>query len=748
MDSTLFKKKSDVYLSFQRPDVGTVTKISVDGENAVTSFSAENSLLLPEQNWEKPPQPKPRRRKLFFSLRLPRKREDLQTIFRLSLSTFLFILMLCCGAMLVIFPEVESESYIIAVQGEDAQVTEINEFRNYGNFFLAELNGPFLSTETCNSTETATGTPVYNQPNALYMRVLQNGTDVSTFCIRLDTSHNHSFTVEDSTQKNVQKFHAPINDTIEVAFYSTSKYTLAFSAKLSVVFSPDLEVLYAALVLLFVYSLIIFEFVHRTIAAMVGSTLAIAILAILGKRPELVEIISWIDYETVCLLFGMMIIVGVISDTGFFDYFAIKAYRLSRGRVWPLIFILCMFAGVVSAFLDNVTTILLLTPVTIRLCQVLNVDPRPILIAEVMFANIGGTATAIGDPPNVIIVSNKAIKGKGIDFVNFTVHLAIGIFFCMTGAFFFLRLLYCRKVFRNNDSPHVAELKRERDIWLRQAKRLGDVMLEEKQVKEALQAKAKEVQARIKEEALGASTADRWKDNLRQLEDKYRITKKVLLLKCIVVLCIVLSLFFLSASENVHMDLGWTSVLGALVLIVWADIRDFEHLLEKVEWGTLLFFAALFVLMRALEEMGLIEFIGTQTKLLIEQVDSANRLSVAVILILWVSALASSFIDNIPFTTAMTGVILKMSETSSNGEEPLPIKPLIWALAFGACLGGNGTLIGASANVVCVGIAEKNGYKISFFQFFKVGFPMMLFTTTLAMIYLVVCHTLLQWNYY
>ena len=743
MEGTLTKKKSDVYLSFQRPDVGTVTRLSIDGENAETSFSCENTHLLPET------QSNPSRR-TFTSVyfRLPRKREDFHTIFRFTLSLSLFFLMLCCGLLLVYFPEVENESYIIAVQGEDDQVTEINEFSSYGNYFVAELNGPFLSDGECNFTKTESGTPIYNQSNALYMRVLQNGTDISTFCIRLDTLHNHSFTVEDSTEKNVRKFQAQVNNTAEVAFYSTSKYTLAFSAKLSVVFSPNLEVLYAALVLLFVYSLIIFEFVHRSIAAILGSTLAIAILAILGKRPELEEIISWIDYETVCLLFGMMIIVGVISDTGFFDYFAIKAYRLSRGRVWPLIFILCMFAGVVSAFLDNVTTILLLTPVTIRLCQVLNVDPRPILLAEVMFSNIGGTATAIGDPPNVIIVSNKAIKRQGIDFVNFTVHMAIGIFFCMTGAFFFLRLLYCRKVFRNNDSPHVAELKRERDIWLRQAKRMGDVTLEEKQVKLALEGKAKEIQARIKEEAFGTSTADKWKDNLKQLEDKYRITNKVLLFKCVVVLCIVLSLFFLSASENVHMDLGWTSVMGAILLIVLADIRDFEHLLEKVEWGTLLFFAALFVLMKALEEMGLIEFIGIQTKQLIEQVDISNRLSVAVILILWVSALASSFIDNIPFTTAMTGVILKMAETSSNGEEPLPIKPLIWALAFGACLGGNGTLIGASANVVCVGIAEQNGYKISFFEFFKVGFPMMLFTTALAMIYLVVCHTLIQWNYY
>ena len=743
MDDTQVKKKSDVYLSFQRPVIegNFDTKISMHGKSMETCFSGEQESLLPEAI--------PKRKKLFkFPLLvMPKTREDYHKLFRLVLSTFLFLIVFCCALLLVYFPEIEEESYIIAVQGQQSYLTEIDEFHNNGNYFIAELNGPFSSDGLCNYTSSNTGAHIYNQTNALYMEVLQEGANTTTFCVKLDTSHNHSFTVEDSTNKNVRKFQAEVNNTAEVAFYSTSEYTVAFSAKLSVVFSPNLEVLYAALVLGFVYSMIIFEFIHRTVAAMLGSTLAIAILAILGKRPELEVIISWIDYETVCLLFGMMIIVGVISDTGFFDYFAIKAYRLSRGRVWPLIFILCMFAGVVSAFLDNVTTILLLTPVTIRLCQVLNIDPKPILLAEVMFSNIGGTATAIGDPPNVIIVSNKAIKREGIDFVNFTVHMAIGIFFCMTGAFFFIRLLYCRKKFKNDDTPHIAELKRERDIWLRQAKRIGDITLEEKQVKVALEQKAEEIQARIKEEAFGASTADKWKDNLKELEDKYRITNKLLLFKCCVVLSFVLSMFFLSASASVHLNLGWTSILGAILLIVWADIHDFEHLLEKVEWGTLLFFAALFVLMRALEEMGLIEFIGTKTKDLIYMVDSSNRLVVAVVLILWVSALASSFIDNIPFTTAMTGVILKMTETSSL-EDPLPIKPLIWALAFGACLGGNGTLIGASANVVCVGIAEQNGYKITFLEFFKVGFPMMLFTTFIAMIYLVICHAVIQWNYY
>lgn len=163
---------------------------------------------------------------------------------------------------------------------------------------------------------------------------------------------------------------------------------------------------------------------------MLGSFVALAVLSVLNKRPSLEVIVAWIDYETVMLLFGMMIIVGILSETGIFEWAAVKAYKISRGEVWRLMTVLCLFSAVVSAFLDNVTTILLLTPVTIRMCNVIGLDPRPILLAEVVFSNIGGTATAVGDPPNVIIVSSNwsEVDGeKDIAFTEFTGHMFVGI---------------------------------------------------------------------------------------------------------------------------------------------------------------------------------------------------------------------------------------------------------------------------------------------------------------------------------
>ncbi|KAK7097317.1 P protein-like isoform X2 [Littorina saxatilis] len=507
----------------------------------------------------------------------------------------------------------------------------------------------------------------------------------------------------------------------------------------------DHEIVYAALILCFVYVLIIFELVHRTLAAMLGALAAIAVLSAINQRPSTETIIGWMEMETLMLLFGMMIIVAVVSDTGIFDFSALKAYQLAEGKVWPLVTLLCIFSAVVSAFLDNVTTILLLAPVTIRLCEVLNLEPRVILIAEVLFSNIGGTATAIGDPPNVIIVGQ--LESDGITFTVFTAHMVIGIILITFVAYGFLRFYYRNmEQLSNPDPPEIAELNHEIQIWRRAASRLVVVTREETLMRALFLQKAVELE-NLKNKTIHRKRKADKKDlnaTLRQLEREYQIKDMSLLIKCGFVLLTCLVFFFMySFVSSIHIGLGWIAVLGAMWLLVIADTSDLESILHRVEWSTLLFFGALFILMEALAELHLMEWIGEQMRDLIINVDAEYRLTAAVVIIVWVSALASSFIDNIPYTTAMIPVLKQLSD---DVDVDLQLLPLVIALAFGACLGGNGTLIGASANVVCAGIAEQHGYTISFKQFFKVGFPMMLVTTLTATVYLLICHSAIKWN--
>lgn len=525
--------------------------------------------------------------------------------------------------------------------------------------------------------------------------------------------------------------------------------------------NKDYGIIYAVLVLLGLYILMIFEVIHRTLAAMVASTMSVAILAALDDRPTLAEIISWIDIETLILLFSMMILVAFFTETGIFDYLSVLAYKLTGGKVWPLINTLCIFTVVLSCFLDNVTTALLMTPVTIRLCEVMKLNPVPVLMSMIIFSNVGGAITPIGDPPNVIIASNAHVIKAGITFSIFTLHMGVGSIFALIVVFFHLRHTY-----RNmNDllTPEPAEvqgLKREIAVWQRAAASMSSYSLDEEAVKESLKKRTTRLMGRLNTNArtsnniggshrLSQSQNQRHQDhiyrmNLRNLQAQYPIKHKVLLVKSTVVLAFVVTVFFMhSIPAFSRLGLGWTALLGALLLLLLSGTDDLEAILARVEWSTLMFFASLFVVMEALSRLGLIEWIGRLTHDVIMSVGQESRLAVAILLIMWVSAVVSAFVDNIPLTTMMIRIATNLAD---NSELALPLQPLIWALSFGACLGGNGTLFGSSSNIVCAGVAEQHGYRFSFIQFMKVGFPIMVTSLSIVSVYLMISHVLFQWH--
>jgi Na+/H+ antiporter NhaD/arsenite permease-like protein len=442
-------------------------------------------------------------------------------------------------------------------------------------------------------------------------------------------------------------------------------------------------------ILVFVYALIISEVVHRTLAAALGGLMAIFALNYYkaGDPLSLAQTTTLIEWETIGLLLGMMVMVGVMSHTGIFEWCAVQAYKKSQGNIWSLVVILCVVTAVLSAFLDNVTTMLLLTPVTIQLAKVLDLKPIPLLIAEVLFSNIGGTATMIGDPPNIIIGSmmspdaiagNKdeaiaALANQGVTFNDFIVELAPGIMLTIVPAFMMLKWLY-------------------RDEF--SGERIRDVA---------------------------------------ELESKYGIKDYRMLKSSGFILTLVILGFFLN--PVLHIPVSWIALVGAVLMLLATSRHELEEPLEEVEWTTLIFFAGLFVLIHSLQHLGVIEWIGDRVTDSISSFSEEYRLVAALVILLWVSGIASAFIDNIPYTITMVPVVLQISNDLN-----LDLGPLVWALAFGACLGGNGTLIGASANVVTAGMAEEAGYPISFNQFFKAGFPIMILTLIIITFYIVLVY--------
>ena len=496
------------------------------------------------------------------------------------------------------------------------------------------------------------------------------------------------------------------------------------------------EVLIAACVLAGVYVLIIFELMHRTIAAMLGSFVCLGFVAVIHGRPSFEVVINWIDFETVGLLFGMMIMVGIFSETGFFEWSAIKAYKFSKGNVWHLTLILCIFTAFVSAFLDNVTTILLMTPVTVRLCTVLDIKPQPILLALVVMSNIGGTATAIGDPPNIIIINDPDISAhEDINFFSLSLHVGPGVVLAFVAVQIFIYFVNRDKVKRE---PHLAR-ERELEVWKETLKRIRGDDEDQRHVRDQLESFIARLEQEVKSGRASVKVVD-----ISELEQQYVIKDYPLFISSISVLTCVILLFFMHSwiEDIVELSLAWIAVIGAMIHLLVSGIKDVEVILEKVELGTLIFFAGLFVLMHGLDLLGLIDFIGDQIYSIIIKVPPGDsRLAVAILLIIWVSAFASAFIDNIPYTTAMVPVIVSLAESDLG----LPLAPLTWALCFGTCFGGNGTLIGASANVVAVGLCEQQGYPISFVRFFKIGFPCMVISVTVATVYMLITHVLIPW---
>lgn len=431
----------------------------------------------------------------------------------------------------------------------------------------------------------------------------------------------------------------------------------------------------SALILVLIYVLISLEVMHRTLAALLGAALMLIISYTIGSLNPSYYILSYesaiehVDWNVIFLLMGMMIIVSVMKRTGVFQWLAYKSYAVAKGDVWHLVVILMLVTGVVSAFIDNVTTMLLLTPISIEIALVLRISPISLLIPEVLASNIGGAATLIGDPPNIMIGSYA-----GLTFNDFILNLTPPIAIAMLALIGMMRYYYG------------AEYRK---------------------------AKIKDV--------------DRL---LEELREKYQITDRVLLNYCMIILGVVISLFMLHGSLRGYMgeimEVSIPALIGAAIAVL-VSRQNIVEVLEDVEWPTLLFFIGLFIVVGATVETGVIDMIAGWVRDL-----SGGSLIVAVVLVIWVSAIASAFVDNIPFTATMLPIVAYLSDTLGSGDV------LWWALALGACLGGNGTYVGASANVVTIGLAERAGHPVGFMDFLKVGLPVTLVTVLIGMAWILI----------
>jgi Na+/H+ antiporter NhaD/arsenite permease-like protein len=442
----------------------------------------------------------------------------------------------------------------------------------------------------------------------------------------------------------------------------------------------------SALILISIYIVLSLEIIHRGSLALLGATVIISAAIGFGAlQPEesldfIIE--EAIDFNTIGLLLGMMVIVAIFGETGVFYWVGIKASNLSKGNLWKLMLLLSTFTAIASMFIDNVTTILLMVPVTLSIARILKVPPIPLILSQALVSNIGGSATLIGDPPNILIGS-----AANIDFNSFLIYMG------PTVAIVFVASLLLLRFFFRKDLQ--VKKKKQEQLTLENDNNKTNLIHE-----------------------------------LIQPDEGSFIKDKNLLKKSMIVLIGVIILFSL---QNLHhIEVSVIALGGAAVLLVITRAH-FEKILHEVDWATLIFFTGLFIIVGIAQHVGLINILSSAAL----NVTGGNFWNTYIMLI-WFSGISSAFVDNIPLTATMIPFVetLNADPNIALTVDKFQISPLWWALALGADFGGNGTLIGSSAGVVAAGLSERFGYRISFIRWFKIGFPFMLITLAIGTIVL------------
>ena len=437
------------------------------------------------------------------------------------------------------------------------------------------------------------------------------------------------------------------------------------SAIPNLVWGLDAKVVAIAIVVIS-YVILFTEKVNRAIVALLGATIMI-FAGILTQQTAL----KGIDFNTLALLIGMMSIVSISEKSGMFQYVAVWAAKKVHANPRGLLVVLALVTAFFSAFLDNVTTVLLIAPVTFQITRKLNINPYPYLVLEIFASNIGGTATLIGDPPNILIGSSL-----GLSFTDFLFELSPIVIVTMLVLALGFDLIWGRRLI----------------------------------------------------------TTEANKETVMSINEKDCITDKSLLTKALFVLFVVIAGFM--SAEHLHIANGTIAIAGAAVLLLLYTIGEsheereqkVENILGSVDWTTIFFFSGLFVIVYGLEVTGVLALMG---KKFVEMTEGS--IEKATFLILWSSAIISSAIDNIPFVATMIPMIKSMEESMGGREAMMPVW---WALSLGACFGGNGTLIGASANVIVAGMAQREGHPISFIGFLLWSIPTMLISVFIASVFL------------
>eukprot|EP01105_Mastigella_eilhardi_P007341 TRINITY_DN18819_c0_g1_i1.p1 TRINITY_DN18819_c0_g1~~TRINITY_DN18819_c0_g1_i1.p1 ORF type:complete len:730 (-),score=212.81 TRINITY_DN18819_c0_g1_i1:124-2313(-) len=515
---------------------------------------------------------------------------------------------------------------------------------------------------------------------------------------------------------------------------------------------------FAAIVFVIVFAVLAFEMVSRALVTMIGDIILFGLLWAFQQQPTLEAVLSWLDWRTMVLLASMMMAVAIFADTGFFEFSAWQVLKFSRKKLsmlslttrkWIILLAMGAMTFMASAFLDNCTTVLLFGPVTVRMAQLLEADPMPLLMTMIFFCTLGGATTYVGDPPNLIIGGQFELG-----FNPFIINCAPPIFIILLPSIGAMWLMFRKRMQKVVPVDQAPRAEQEGSGSVNGEAHRATVNEQEPSSEDAPTTDIPLVERHAEGEAgdeenptpsdSASSAMSEEEEKARkeaEMDAEYRIKDKTTFYKSVIMLSLMLVFFLLESVTMVSTT--WVAVVGAGILLLITSPRQIAPILEKIEWPTLYFFAYLFIFVKLVEKLGVIFWISESVVSMIESFPPDARLPIAMMVILWISALLACWCNNIAFTASIIPLIYFIANKPGLG---VPLRPLAWSLALGVAMSANATVIAAAPNLIVAQIAGRAGYKISFIRFLLWGFPFMLFTTVMVSAYLLVVYWLIGFS--
>lgn len=682
------------------------------------------------------------------------KRERrLNTVFNILRYTKMIFLILCWllfTACLMKFEEEEAEPRMVTIPKGETVIYELPE-KNWGENLVLYLSGSFTQLSFAFDEKTATDV----EAGCKHLQVIIQEVTPADTVGNITKPWKVCITDELNIMRAEITYVERIFNTDNMDF-SANKYQLSLSTNIDEALpfelslnpcniSRSLGIIVGSVLLSFIYIFLVFDLLHRTLAGVICCTLGIGILAAVRMRQDLLEIVQWIPLDNLMHYFGMSVVMTVLADTGLNDYLAATGYQLFNGHIWPLLNVLLAIAWFMPILFNNITIALFMTPICLRLCDIMALNHVPVLTCLMVAINIGSALSISDGATTVTIMNNSALGRNKVKSSDFIVHMFIPVLLATAQSYLHLRLLYINSARMGILSREGRKLEQQIKSWRQAAKNVGMTYAEERKFQENVDQRIKTLNTRLQRLGKMPEPSPNYEENLKNIAHYFTLRNLVFLVAGLTSLMVMLVFTLLTLFTKVtYLSPGWTAIVAALLALTIIDLEDLDMIMTRIDWGNMIFIAAQYILVKVLMKLGLLESIGVSVDNIIFSVPEKHRLLVGLIIIAWLSAFLTTIMDNMPVANMMMRIIVRL--TRGYSRQILPRGPMIWALSLGCCLGANGSLVASYGNLMCSGVANMYGYPVKFLTFLIIGFPVMVGSVLVVTIYMLIAHVWIGWN--